>query len=460
MNFQPVDNILITSSDHTPNTIQCISKSSFDDAFVALTTTQQQWVTNQDFKGKSNTLIRIPGDSSDAIWLGVGEADSVSIRNASAWASQQLPAGLYKYDDDFCQFEQAYGWALGQYEFDRYLEKKHVPNRLVISDEAMNELGNIINGLFLTRDLINTPTNDMGPEQLAEVAKELAIEYGANFSQVLDEELLDKGYRTIYAVGMAAENRPRLIELTWGNEDAPAVTLVGKGVCFDSGGLDIKPASSMRIMKKDMGGGAHTLGLASMIMANNLNVNLRVLVPAVENSISDNAFRPGDIIKTYKGTTVEIDNTDAEGRLILCDALALACEQPPELLIDFATLTGAARVAMGPDVVPYFTDDKKLAAELYQHSEKCHDPMWPMPLYKGYEKDLKSPVADMSNMGKGPFGGAITAGLFLKHFVDESVSWVHFDLYGWNSSKKPTCPEGGQSMAIHGVYNLLSDRYK
>jgi leucyl aminopeptidase len=391
------------------------------------------------------------------IWLGTGTGEDLALRDAAATTAQQLPEGKYRFEDD--NDELVIGWLLGQYQFDRYKSNGSKINKLLVSSDQHERLCMVVNGLFLARDLINTPTNDMGPAELAEVTKEIAIEYGANFAQCVDQELLEKGYRTIYTVGQAAENRPRLIELTWGDESAPKLTLVGKGVCFDSGGLDIKPAAGMRIMKKDMGGAAHALGLAVMIMAAKLKVRLRVLLPAVENSISSNAFRPGDIIKTYKGTTVEIDNTDAEGRLVLCDALTLAGEEQPELILDFATLTGAARVAMGPDVVPYFTDDESIASELQQSSDNTNDPVWRLPLFKGYESDLKSTVADMSNMGKGPFGGAITAALYLKHFVPADIPWVHFDLYGWNLGRKPTCPEGGQSMAIQAVFAMLQNRY-
>ena len=460
MHFDPCQNIFVSAPDNA-STITVVASTQLADLKSNLSDSQQQWLESSDFTAKAQSMLRIPGGAEgDIVCLGIGEGQLADVRNSAAWIGQQLPQGVWQFEaDDDLDEELALGWALGQYQFDRYLSSKNKVNQLAVTEELAKNLGDIVNGLFLARDLINTPTNDMGPSHLAEVAEGLACQYGASYTEVLDEELLEKGFRTVFAVGMAAANRPRMLELNWGDDADPRITLVGKGVCFDTGGLDIKPSAGMRIMKKDMGGGAHALALAGMIMAQNLKVRLRVLVPAVENSISDNATRPGDIIKTYKGTTVEIDNTDAEGRLILCDALTLACEDDPELILDFATLTGAARVALGTDVVPFFTDDEALAAALAEHSTLVDDPLWRLPLYAGYEKQLKSPVADMSNMGKGPFGGAITAALFLKHFVSEEISWAHFDLYGWNQAKKPTCTEGGQSMAIHAVFDYLQTHY-
>ncbi len=457
MNLKPAERILIKTEPATTNWIKCVSYSDLADELKSLNSTQRAWVEQNQFNAAAMSMLSLPDSDAQVIWLGTGSGDKQQLRDSAAWLSQQLKPGQYRFQSE--HEELALGWALGQYRFEYYKADKKVTNQLVISETLYDSIAGVINGMFITRDLINTPTNDMGPSHLAEFVKSMAIEYGAYYSAVVDQELLQRGFRTIYAVGQAAENRPRLIELRWGNETHPRITLVGKGVCFDTGGLDIKPSAGMRIMKKDMGGAAHALGLASMIMAANLNVNLRVLIPAVENSISDNAYRPGDIIKTYKGTTVEIDNTDAEGRLVLCDALTLACEEEPELLIDFATLTGAARVAMGTAIVPYFSDDETFVDDLKQHANDVLDPVWQLPLFPGYEADLKSPVADMSNMGKGPFGGAITAALFLKHFVAEKTPWAHFDLFGWNSATKPTCPEGGQSMAIHAVYAMLTARY-
>ena len=456
MNLKPANDIFVTNSEITATNITIIRQPDLEHATSLLTDKQQTWIADANFSGAAKSFVRIP-DQDDILWLGVGEGTIEQLRDSAAWISQQLPRSVYQLSED--NSDLALGWALGQYRFQYYMAEAKPLNQLCISSASKEAVSGLVNGMFITRDLINTPANDMGPEQLAEATKSIAITYGGNFSQVLDQELLQQGFRTIYTVGMAADNRPRLIDLRWGDESNPKVTLVGKGVCFDSGGLDIKPSAGMRVMKKDMGGAAHALGLATMSMSANLPIQLRVLIPAVENSISSNAFRPGDIIKTYKGTTVEIDNTDAEGRLVLCDALTLACQEQPELLLDFATLTGAARVAMGTAVVPFFTDDDALVAKLKASSDTVADPIWQLPLFKGYEADLKSSVADMSNMGKGPFGGAITAALYLKHFVESDTPWVHFDLYGWNNGAKPTCPEGGQSMAIHAVFDMLQNSY-
>jgi len=457
MNLNPCENILIQSGIDQPQQIKCIRQADLDENIQTLTEIQSNWVTQNQFSAKKQSYIRIPNNANqDIIWLGIGAGSVLDLRDSSAWLSQQLAIGIYAFDTAEDHFELGLGWALGQYQFDRYLSERKEKNQLVINDEIRPKITEIGNGLFLARDLINTPTNDMGPSHLSEVVQAVASQYEAEFTEILDQELLDKGYRTIYTVGMAADNRPRLLELKWGNDDAPKVTLVGKGVCFDTGGLDIKPGAGMLIMKKDMGGAAHALALATMVMSAKLNINLRVLLPAVENSISSNAFRPGDVIKTYKGTTVEIGNTDAEGRLILCDALALGGEDKPDLMIDFATLTGAARVAMGADVVPFFTDDEDLASGLAEHSAAVSDPLWRLPLYKGYESQLKSTIADLNNISSSPFGGAITAGLFLKNFVPEKTTWAHIDLYGWNQSDKATCHKGGQSMAIHAVFSYLA----
>jgi leucyl aminopeptidase len=309
----------------------------------------------------------------------------------------------------------------------------------------------------LARDLINTPSNDMGPAELEEAASVLARQHGAAIN-VTNGERLAKEFPLIHAVGMGSPRAPRLIDFTWGKESDPKITLVGKGVCFDTGGLDIKPDSSMLNMKKDMGGAATALALAHMIMSRKLKVRLRVLIPAVENSISGKSFRPRDIFTSRKGITVEIGNTDAEGRLILADALTLADDDRPELIVDFATLTGAARVALGPDVPPFFTDDDGLAAELMRHGADENDPLWRLPLWRPYEAMLDSKAADINNVGSGGQGGAITAALFLRRFVT-AKSWLHLDIFAWNSASKPGRPEGGECMSARALYAMLSARY-
>ncbi len=312
------------------------------------------------------------------------------------------------------------------------------------------------------RDLVNTPTQDMGPAQLADAAEQLAGSMGADFKVLIGERLLDKNYPAIHAVGRAATNNraPRLIHLSWGEPEHPVLALIGKGVCFDSGGLDIKPASGMLRMKKDMGGAAHALGLAELVMSANLPVRLELLIPAVENSISANAYRPGDVIQTREGLSVEIGNTDAEGRLILADALTRACEMNPDLIIDFATLTGAARVALGPDLPPLFSNNKKLLNSIHTAGDAVQDPLWPMPLYQPYAKALKSKIADLNNVSSGLTGaGAITAALFLQKFVTENTDWVHIDTYAWNDIDRPGRPSGGEALGMRAVFASLQQRY-
>jgi leucyl aminopeptidase len=308
--------------------------------------------------------------------------------------------------------------------------------------------------------LINTPTNDMGPAELEAAARALAANHRAEIMVTAGAELLAGNLLMIHAVGRASTEAPRLIDLSWGRADAPKVTLVGKGVCFDTGGLDIKPSSGMLLMKKDMGGAANVLGLASMIMAAGLPIRLRVLIPAVENAISGNAFRPGDVLPSRKGLTVEIGNTDAEGRLILADALALADEEAPDLLIDMATLTGAARVALGPDLPPFYTGDDRFAAELAAAATEVEDPLWRMPLWKPYEAKLASKIADTNNVTSDGFAGSITAALFLQRFVERASSWVHFDIFGWNPSDRPWGPTGGEAQGIRALLRVLTQRYR
>ncbi|MCF8474884.1 MAG: leucyl aminopeptidase family protein [Emcibacter sp.] len=448
--------------------IHIISPDTIEQWIETLDPLQSKWVRNNHFKADKNeilTLSNVDGDIS-AVAMGIGANDENFLSvSTDPWLLapliKKIPQGTYRLVGEENMKLPAIGWALAQYQFDRYMNKKSDQRLLLaLQDEQQKaEAETIINAIILVRDLINTPTCDMGPSHLSDVTKELAACYGATFTETVGDDLLIKGYNSIHAVGKAASNQPRLLDMTWGRLDAPKITLVGKGVCFDTGGLDIKSSSGMRIMKKDMGGAAHTLGLAKIIMEKELDVRLRLLIPAVENNIAGNAFRPGDIIRTYKGTTVEVDNTDAEGRLVLCDALALASEENPELILDFATLTGAARVAMGPTIVPFFTDGDDIAANLDHASRTENDPLWRMPLYTPYMPQLKSNSADLSNMGSGPFGGAIIAALFLKHFIKEPKKWVHFDVYAWNMNDQPGRPQGGEAMALRAVYAYLHDRF-
>jgi leucyl aminopeptidase len=354
----------------------------------------------------------------------------------------------------------ALGWALGTYAFTRYKERKRGFATLALPAAAdRGEVERLARGIFLGRDLVNTPAIDMGPAELAAAAEKVAGEAGARFSVVVGDDLLTHNYPTIHTVGRASTRAPRLIDIVWGDPDAPKVTLVGKGVCFDSGGLDIKPSSGMKTMKKDMGGAATALGLASAIMDAGLPVRLRVLIPAVENAVSGSAMRPLDVVRTRKGITVEIGNTDAEGRLILCDALAEADSEKPAILIDFATLTGAARVALGPDLPALFSSDDALAADLLAAGTEENDPMWRLPLYAPYRKMLDSKVADINNVSDSGYAGAITAALYLQEFVSKDTPWAHLDLFAWNNGARPGRPEGGEVMTIRAVYAYLRRRF-
>ncbi|RUY52869.1 leucyl aminopeptidase family protein, partial [Mesorhizobium sp. M7A.F.Ca.CA.001.12.1.1] len=349
---------------------------------------------------------------------------------------------------------------LGGYVFTRYGKKPGKALRFGLpAGVDGGRVGRIADGVFLTRDLVNTPTSDMGPEDLEQAVRTLAARHKAEVSVVKGDDLLDRNFPMIHAVGRASAGAPRLIDMRWGQQGAPKVTLVGKGVCFDTGGLDIKPSSGMLLMKKDMGGAANVLGLASMIMAAGLNVRLRVLIPAVENSIAGNAFRPGDVLASRKGITVEIGNTDAEGRLVLADALALADEEEPQLLVDMATLTGAARVALGPDLPPFYTSDEALASDLAAASVAAEDPLWRMPLWRPYDAKLSSKIADINNVTSDGFAGSITAALFLKRFVEKTEGWAHFDIFAWNPADRPHGPAGGEAQGIRALERIIAKRY-
>ena len=371
-----------------------------------------------------------------------------------------LPPGNYHFANaPYDTRLAALAFALGSYRFTRYRSADAPEIRLVPPDGTdAAELARLSEAATLARDLVNTPSNDMGPAELESAAKALAARHGASFACIMGDELA-KGFPLIHAVGMASTRPPRLIELVWGDAANPKVTLVGKGVCFDSGGLDLKPSSGMLLMKKDMGGAANVLALAQMVMDAKLKVYLRVLIPAVENAVSGNAFRPLDIFTSRKGITVEIGNTDAEGRLILADALAWADEEKPDLLIDMGTLTGAARVALGPDLPPFYTQDDALAADVARCAASENDPLWRMPLWAPYDSWLDSKVATITNAPSGGFAGSITCALFLQRFVEHARSWVHFDIFAWTPSAKPGRPEGGECQAARALYRLLGERY-
>jgi leucyl aminopeptidase len=375
----------------------------------------------------------------------------------------RLPAGTYAIDAALPAAEAtaaALGWALGSYRYGRYKAAKPYDAKLLWpanADRAYVERA--AEAHALVRDLVTTPASDMGPAELAAEARAVAKACGAKIRIVAGDDLLKQNYPAIHAVGRASDRAPRLIDITWGKPNAPKVTLVGKGVCFDTGGLDLKPSSGMLLMKKDMAGAAQALALGRMIMRSKLNVRLRVLLPTVENSVSGNAMRPSDVLHTRKGITVEVGNTDAEGRLILCDAIADAVAEKPELMFDFATLTGAARVALGPELPALFCNDGALMGELMGAAALQEDPLWPLPLWQGYRPLLASKVADINNISSGPFAGAITAALFLQEFVPNDIPWAHLDFIGWNGSTKPGRPEGGEAQGLRAVFALLEKRY-
>lgn len=418
------------------------------------------WAQANNFTGAQGTVLPIPGKNNAlaGAFFGLGsDNDPLAIGKLA----RALPAGAWHLAQALENPTlAAIALKLGAYAFTRYGTKPSPTITFALPDGADGAtVERVATGSTLTRDLANTPTNDLGPDDLERAARTLAEAHGAKFSCIIGADLLTQNFPLIHAVGRASAVEPRLIDFTWGPESAPKITLVGKGVCFDTGGLDIKPPSSMLTMKKDMGGAAHVLGLASMIMAAKLPVRLRVLIPAVENSISANAFRPGDVLPSRKGITVEIGNTDAEGRLVLADALTLADEETPELLIDMATLTGAARVALGPDLPPFYTNDETFAAQMTQAADQVADPLWRMPLWQPYAEKLKSRIADLNNVTTDGFAGSITAALFLQRFVKNAKTWAHFDIFSWTPIEKPTCPIGAEAQAIRGLYTLLSNRY-
>ena len=420
----------------------------------------QNWLNSCDFAKQGLALVVNPQSGAlSQVYCLVNSVDDFWLAGELA---SKLPAGIYQVQECEQQLEQiALGFILGGYEFSEYKAKGAVKAQLAIADEALfARITRQANAINLVRDLVNTPAVDMMPQHLSQVMADLADTFDGEFSEWVGDELLEQNYPTIHMVGRASENKPRLLDLRWGAKDAPQITLVGKGVCFDSGGLDLKPSSGMRNMKKDMGGAAHVIGLAQLIMAANLPIRLRVLVPAVENAVSRNAFRPGDVIKTRKGITVEIDNTDAEGRLVLCDALAEAQNDNPDLIVDFATLTGACRVALGTELPGFFANNREVASKLMDAGESCHDPVWQLPLFDQYKPLLKSDVADIANCASTPFGGAITAALYLKEFIEPSTPWVHFDVMAWNLRALPGRPTGGEALGIRAVFNYLQDRFQ
>lgn len=432
-----------------------------DDTLAGLPEAFHGWARANAFRGQKGRLLPLAGTSGAlagyAVGIGAGEGRSPLVLGLAAAA---LEPGQYRLEGSAGEPTlAALGFALGAYKFDRYLKPKARPVLDLPSGADAAEVTRLAESAILARDLINTPTSDLGPVALEAAIRAVATRHGASVNSIVGDELLAQNFPMIHAVGRAAAEAPRLVEFTWGRADAPRVTLVGKGVTFDTGGLDIKPSSSMLLMKKDMGGAANILGLAAALMDRKLDIRLRVLIPIVENAISASAFRPGDVLTSRKGVTVEIGNTDAEGRLILADALAWADEEAPEIMIDMATLTGAARTALGPELPPLYATDDALASGLIEAGLAVDDPLWRMPLHKPYEAMISSKIADINNAGSSGFAGSVTAALFLNRFVEKARSWAHLDIYAWAPEPRAGRPFGGTDQGLRAAYGYLVKRF-
>ena len=442
--------------------IRVLPSEDVDSWLAQLNGNSRRWVQANGFTAGKAGHCLIPGSEGELEQIVCAIEDDPNTWSIAQLA-RQLPPGNYHLTEDFdaqTRRKLALGFLLASYQFGRYRKAKN--NWPTLSTGNKDDDATIrVTGraAFLVRDLVNTPAQDLGPVQLGESLHSLADEFGGSFEKVVGAELLEQNFPAIHAVGRAAEQLPSLLKLHWGDDGDPLVILVGKGVCFDSGGLDIKSATGMRLMKKDMGGAAHAMGVARLIMEQRLPIQIKVLIPAVENAIAGNAYRPGDVISTRAGLSVEIGNTDAEGRVVLADALKLASEFRPELIVDFATLTGAARIALGPDLPPLFCNRDELAQDLLAASNAVDDPLWRMPLHHNYNKMIKGNVADLCNVADSPMGGCITAALFLEHFVDPDIPWCHIDTFAWNPNSQPGRPKGGEAQGMRGVFEYLRRRY-
>ena len=441
--------------------LEAVERAEWPARKKRLAAREQRWAEAQAFEAAPGVHCLLPGaDGRPArVLAGVD-------RSAPPFAFGALPAllphGDYRYEENaaLSARDAALGWALGAYRYARYLgAAPRTPPRLMVPRAVFDDVLPEVEAIYRLRDLINMPSEDLGPAELCAQARALAREHGAKFREWQGDALLEAGFPTVHAVGRASTRAPRVAELRWGKPTDPLLALVGKGVCFDSGGLDIKTADGMRWMKKDMGGAAHALALAELVMRTRLPVRLLVLIPAVDNVIGGNAVHPGAVIRTRAGVTVEIDNTDAEGRLILCDALAAAVEESPDLLLDFATLTGAARVALGPDLPALFGNRDDVAEAVLRTSCETHDPLWRLPLWQPYRTMLMSSVADLVNTGASRHAGAITAALYLQRFVPQSVPWLHVDVYAWNDNDRPGRPRGGDAQSLRTCFAFLRGRY-
>ena len=426
---------------------------------TSLRPAERKWAEGSGFDGAPNSFCAIPDGKGGIARVLAGVRDG-----ADPWALAalplKLPRGRYQLGKGpvaIAADKAAFAWDLGGYQYTRYKKaKRKAADLQVDASTSVREALEMAQAVRLVRDLVNTPTEDMGPEHLSDVAREQAELFGGEFDEWVGDELLAQNFPAIHAVGRAAARPPRLLEINWGNPKHPRIAVVGKGVCFDTGGLDIKSAEGMRLMKKDMGGAAHAIALARLIMQRKLPVRLQMLVPTVENAIAGNAFRPGDVFRTRKGITIEIGNTDAEGRVILCDALAYAVEQKPKTIIDFATLTGAARVALGPELPVLFCNDEKLASKMATAADALDDPIWRMPLWRNYRRFFDSDIADINNSGRGGYAGAIVAALFLDYFVPQDIAWAHFDVFSWNDASRPGRPVGGEAQGLRAVLEALA----
>ncbi len=442
--------------------ITLVDLLSFPQLAERLPAQTRRWLGSVGFTGVADTHVLVPDDQGDLAQVLAG-VSHVGDPYALSALPTGLPAGVYTLAGDGLMIEPsraALSWQMGAYGFDRYKPRRRPPAELCLPASVSAQRGLIeAQAITLARDLINTPAEHMGPEELADAVSTLARQHGARVRQVVGNQLLKKNFPAIHAVGRASTRAPRLIEMLWGRPSNPLVSIVGKGVCFDSGGLDIKGADGMRLMKKDMGGAANALGLAAMVMALKLPIRLQLLVPAVENAIAGNAYRPGDVIRTRKGLHIEIGNTDAEGRVILSDALAYAAETAPQLIIDLATLTGAARVALGPQLPALFCRSMDTARALVDLGLVQGDPLWHMPLWGPYRAGIESTVGDIVNTGRNPMAGAINAALFLEHFVPQQQDWLHIDLFGWNDNARPGRPVGGEAQCMRTLLVYLEQRF-
>ncbi|HZP67733.1 MAG TPA: leucyl aminopeptidase family protein [Rudaea sp.] len=452
----------LTEASRAKNATAVIAVDSTSLARVlrALGASAARWAETNGFRAEAGQVCLVPDAQGQArcVLVGISRADDIY---ALAALPQKLPPGKYRLDSAGVALDAeraALGWGLGAYRYARYRKRRELAE-LAVDKTTERAVAPRLEAAYRVRDLVNTPTEDMGPAHLADEIRALARDHGAKCRDIVGDALLKANFPTIHAVGRASHRPPRLVELTWGKPGGKHLVLVGKGVCFDTGGLDLKTADGMRWMKKDMGGAAHAIALAGLVMQAKLPVRLTLLVPAVENAVAANAYRPGEVIRTRAGITVEIDNTDAEGRLVLCDALAYAAEQKPDLILDFATLTGAARVALGPELPALFANRDDLAADLLKSAAAEQDPLWRMPLWKPYLGMLDSRIADIGNAGSSRLAGAITAALFLERFVPEALPWMHVDVYAWNDSDRPGRPAGGEAQGLRAFFAWLSARY-